>query len=207
MGSPWTRDGTHVPCTGRWILKHCTTGGSPAASSFIFLPINQLFSCNLGTLIQLNCKELLQCPKLSAQDDLLGTQTSQKLYSQYSGNLRKLNGLHSPPLSCYAPPLNSSLAAWTISSSFQWASLGFSWLFLLLSCHHLSISWASCSCNAGHRTTGVSLLSSWSLILCCGSQPPKGPPNDQCLLWFTTLCSLPTQGSGPACVINRGWQR
>ena len=26
VGSSWTRDQTHVPCTGRQILNHCTTG-------------------------------------------------------------------------------------------------------------------------------------------------------------------------------------
>ena len=25
VGSSWTRDGTHVPCIGRWILNHWTT--------------------------------------------------------------------------------------------------------------------------------------------------------------------------------------
>ena len=25
--SSWTRDQTHVPCTGRWILRHWTTSG------------------------------------------------------------------------------------------------------------------------------------------------------------------------------------
>ena len=25
VGSPWIRDQTHIRCTGRWILIHCTT--------------------------------------------------------------------------------------------------------------------------------------------------------------------------------------
>ena len=34
VGSSWTRDQTHVPCTGRQILIHCTTGEEPV---FIFM--------------------------------------------------------------------------------------------------------------------------------------------------------------------------
>ena len=29
MGSSWTRDPTHVPYIGRWILNHCTTREAP----------------------------------------------------------------------------------------------------------------------------------------------------------------------------------
>ena len=29
VGSSWTRDRTRVPCTGRWILNHCTTREAP----------------------------------------------------------------------------------------------------------------------------------------------------------------------------------
>ena len=29
MGSSWTRDGTCVPCIGRWILNHCATREVP----------------------------------------------------------------------------------------------------------------------------------------------------------------------------------
>ena len=30
--SSWTRDQTHVPCVGRWIISHCTTREVPFVS-------------------------------------------------------------------------------------------------------------------------------------------------------------------------------
>ena len=33
--SPWTRDRTHVPCTGRWIFIHCTTREVPSQEIFL----------------------------------------------------------------------------------------------------------------------------------------------------------------------------
>ena len=34
VGSSWTRDQTHVPCVGRWILNHCATGEVPSSVLF-----------------------------------------------------------------------------------------------------------------------------------------------------------------------------
>ena len=33
VGSSWTRARTRVPCIGRWILNHCTTGVAPTGLS------------------------------------------------------------------------------------------------------------------------------------------------------------------------------
>ena len=42
VGSSQTRDGTHVPCAGGWILAHCAT--SEVLSSFFPLKEVQCFS-------------------------------------------------------------------------------------------------------------------------------------------------------------------
>ena len=34
VGSSWTRDQTHVPCIGRWVLNHCATREFPQISIF-----------------------------------------------------------------------------------------------------------------------------------------------------------------------------
>ena len=44
MGSSWTRDQTHVPCIGRWILNHCATREVPLPWSFDSPPAS-LFFC------------------------------------------------------------------------------------------------------------------------------------------------------------------
>ena len=40
LGSSWTRDRTHVPCTGRWILNHYTPREVPATLFYFALPCN-----------------------------------------------------------------------------------------------------------------------------------------------------------------------
>ena len=46
VGSSWTRDRTHVPCTGRWILNHYTTregegNGTPLQQSCLENPMDR----------------------------------------------------------------------------------------------------------------------------------------------------------------------
>ena len=55
MGSSWTRDQTHIPCIGMWILNHCTHQKSPC---FVFLVTSLEVTICLSTFHNLLLKLL-----------------------------------------------------------------------------------------------------------------------------------------------------
>ena len=70
-GSSSTRDGTHVPCTGRWILIHCATGD---VSPF-FLSFFEKYVFTYLAVLGLSCGMWDSVPWIEPRPPTLGAQS------------------------------------------------------------------------------------------------------------------------------------